>query len=71
MTDPPPLSRPVISPSHLCPRVSLSLGPPKRRCVGPVHLADGHSVTQREAILPRREAIVVGNIMEREVKPRY
>lgn len=60
-----------LSLSPLRPHVSLSLGPPKRRCVGPVRLADGHSVTQREAILPRREAIVVGNIMDREVQRHY
>lgn len=38
------------------------------RCV---HLADRHSVAQWEAILPQCEAIVVCNIMDREVKQRY
>lgn len=60
-----------LSLSPLCPYVSLSHGPPEHRCVGPVHLADGHSVTQWEAILPQCEAIVVANIMDREVKRRY
>lgn len=57
--------------SPVCPYVSLSHGPPKRRCVGPVHLADGHSVAQWEAILPQCEAIVARNIIDREVKRRY
>lgn len=60
-----------LSLSPLCPYVSLSRGPPKQRCVSPVHLADRHSVAQWEAILPRCEAIVVCNIMDREVKQRY
>lgn len=66
-----PLSWPVISLSPLCPYVSLSRGPLKQRCVGPVHLADRHLVAQWEAILPHCEAIVVCNIMDWEVKQRY
>lgn len=57
--------------SPLCPYVSLSRRPPKQRCVCPVHLADRHSGAQWEAILPHCEAIVVCNIMDREVKQRY
>lgn len=57
--------------SPLCPYVSLSHGPPKAALCRCVHLSDRHSVAQWEAILPPCEAIVVCNIMDREVKQRY